>query len=161
MLETLMGVAAANRLAEKGRTISTGPRDRDLRLARTCYDHLAGAIAVGIADAMSGRGQLELSGEGCMLTPGGIGFLLDLDPDFPVNREQPRGRSGIYCLPCLDWSERRTHIGGSIGAALYRTMIGRHWVRPRAGTRAVEITRNGRMALEAHFGIGLLFATKQ
>jgi DNA-binding transcriptional ArsR family regulator len=153
MLETMMGVAATSRAASAGRQVITGPRDRALRQARTCYNHLAGSLAVAIADAMLERGQILLSAEGGALRPAGIEFLAALEVELGPASKRTRNDGSINCKPCLDWSERRMHIGGTIGTALYQTFVTRHWLRSTVGSRTVEITRAGEAGFRKHFGI--------
>ena len=152
MLETIMSVAAAPS-AGRPRKVVTGPRQAALRQARTCFDHLAGVLAVAIADRMIARGHVELAADGGRLTDAGTKFLADLDID-----PRPGGkRSGaVFCRPCLDWSERRPHIAGQVGAALCRACLDRGWVRRVEGSRALTISPAGRSALDQAFGVRLL-----
>ncbi|MEH3147743.1 MAG: helix-turn-helix transcriptional regulator [Methylobacterium frigidaeris] len=146
MMESVMAVAADRR--DGPRRLATGPRDRRLRHARTCYDHLAGHVAVAVADAMVARGQLDLAPDGGVLTPAGTEFLRGLGIDL----DRARGRR-VFCRPCLDWSERRPHIAGVLGAALLDGFMARDWLRRLDGTRAVEVTPPGRAAFARAFGI--------
>ncbi len=152
MLESIMSVAAAGVTARNGdRTVRVGPRDAALRHARTCYDHLAGQVAVAIADRMTERGQIELSPDGGGVTEAGLRFLRDLGIDL----DAARGRAGrrVFCRPCLDWSERRPHIAGALGAAFCETCFARGWMRRREGTRAVAVTPKGRAILGRAFDL--------
>ena len=152
MLETMMSVAATPS-ASRPRKVVTGPRQAALRLARTCFDHLAGVLAVAIADRMIARGHVELAADGGRLTDAGAKFLSDLDID-----PRPGGRrsGAVFCRPCLDWSERRPHIAGQVGAALCRACLDRDWVRRVEGSRALTISPAGRSALDQAFGCHLL-----
>ena len=152
MLETIMSVAATPS-ASRPRKVVTGPRQAALRQARTCFDHLAGVLAVAIADRMIARGHVELSADGGRLTDAGATFLADLDID-PRPRDNRSG--ALFCRPCLDWSERRPHIAGQVGAALCRACLDRDWVRRIEGSRALTISPAGRSALAQAFGAGLL-----
>ncbi len=125
----------------------TGPRDRVMRHARTCYDHLAGQLAVGIADSLVARGHIELSPDGAALTDSGTAFLRRL----AIPLEPAKGRR--FCRPCLDWSERRPHIAGAVGAALCRHCFERNWIRRVRDTRAVTVTPAGRIAFREAFGV--------
>lgn len=149
MLEGIMAVSAELRPAPAGRKLRVGPRDEALRRARTCYDHLAGEVAVAIADDMVARGRVEFSSDGGALTETGAGFLAEFGAALP-------GRSSrIFCRPCLDWSERRPHIAGAVGAAICQRCFDLGWVRRVAGTRALAITPPGARGLRETFGVRL------
>lgn len=141
VLEGLMALSAARRPPR------TGPRDAALREARTCYDHLAGRVAVGIADAMVARGQLHLAADGGALTDAGAALLARLGVAVPAAPGRP------FCRPCLDWSERRPHLAGALGAALCRRCLDLGWVRRVAGSRALTVTPRGRLGLREAFGL--------
>lgn len=145
-LEQMMALSGA--LAAPVRPIATGPRDRALRRARLCYDHLAGEIAVGIADSMVARGFVEFGPDGGAVSGEGRSFLAALGVEAGAARDGAR-----FCRPCLDWSERRAHIAGRIGRALYTGFVAQGWVRAPKTGRAVEITVAGARAFERHFGI--------
>ena len=150
LLESILSVTASRSAAAV-----VGPRDKALRRARTCYDHLAGQVAVAIADRMVERGQIELSGDGGVLTDRGTDFLrgLGVDLDAAMAAAYRRGGGRVFCRPCLDWSERRPHIAGAVGVALCQCCLARGWVRRSDGTRAVTITPAGQMALTEAFGL--------
>lgn len=152
LLETMMAQDADLRVAVPGKRIVTGPRDRALRRARTCYDHLAGEVAVGIADALIGRDELNFGHGGATVTAQGMSLLHALGVG---EGDMESGTHSTACRPCLDWSERRPHIGGPIGAGLYRRLIWHGWIRPIAGSRAVTITPKGVIELRRHFGLAL------
>ncbi|WP_010186310.1 ArsR/SmtB family transcription factor [Sphingomonas sp. PAMC 26605] len=120
MIEGMMAVAVTGstmrRVAPR-----TGPTDVAMRQARTCYDHLAGRLAVGIADQMIERGEIRFGVDGGELTGLGGRLLDDLGIDIPQAAGW-RGR-GAFCRPCRDWSERRPHIAGVVGRALLNHSI--------------------------------------
>ena len=149
MLEGIMAVAAIPS-GVSGARPRTGPRDHAMRRARTCYDHLAGQVAVSIADRMVEREHVELSPDGGVLTQSGAAFLrgigVDLDRAAALST-----RKRVFCRPCLDWSERRSHIAGTVGAALLATCFARGWMRRSDSSRAVTITPAGRKALDRAF----------
>ncbi len=156
MLESIMAVAADLGDAGGGRRTRpavVGPRDQALRRARTCYNHLAGQIAVAMADRMVERGQVDLSPDGGALTDDGAVFLrgLGVDLDAATARASRRGGGRVFCRPCLDWSERRPHIAGAVGAALCQTCLSKGWLRRLDGTRAVRVTPAGQIALGRAF----------
>ena len=146
MLESIVAVAALHGVPSTGpwsRTIVVGPRDTALRRARTCYDHLAGQIAVTMADQMAERGQIELSPDGGALTAEGTSFLRGLGMDLDAVSAGGARRSGgrLFCRPCLDWSERRPHTAGALGATLCTTCLTRRRIRRIDRTRAVVSRR--------------------
>ena len=117
MMESIMQVAAG--LDTNRPRLVVGPRDAALRAARTCYDHLAGRLGVALADALVDGGQVELASDGGLVTDAGIRFFsrigIDLDVLATCSGKRP---ARVLCRPCLDWSERRPHLAGTIGAAL-------------------------------------------
>ncbi len=146
MMESIMYVATD--AGPSTRTVRTGPRDTALRAARTCYDHLAGTLAVALADAMIERGLVEITDEAGLVTERGLAFIdaLGLD-DTSENRKR------VFCKPCLDWSERRPHLAGRLGSALRHHSFERGWVRRVGDSRALTITPKGQQAFREHFGI--------
>ena len=134
-------------IAAPPRRLATGPRDAAMRLARTCYDHLAGRLAVALAASMSAHGQIEIDGESCAVTAEGHAFLARLGIAPPT----PRHR--LFCRPCLDWSERRPHLAGALGAALCAHCFDHGWVRRREGGRALLVTPEGWRGFAESFGI--------
>jgi DNA-binding transcriptional ArsR family regulator len=147
MLESLMTVAAEGPARYQPRW-----RGGDaLRNARTCYDHLAGRLGVALADALMEREQIALSEDGGIVTPMGEEFFLDFGIDL---RERTRSRRP-FCKPCLDWSERRAHIAGAVGAALAARCFELGWIGRIRDTRAVFVTPQGERGFTATFGIAL------
>jgi DNA-binding transcriptional ArsR family regulator len=137
VLEALMSVSAAAPEAPL-----PGPRDLALRHARTCYDHLAGELAVRLADGWIANGWIGRAGDAWTLTTRGARGLEALDiepPDAALRRPALR--------PCLDWSERRPHIGGQLGASVLDALLARGWVRRRRGSRALLVSDEGERAL--------------
>jgi DNA-binding transcriptional ArsR family regulator len=146
MLETMSNVAAEMQ-PRHPRAAGT----ESLRLARTCYDHLAGRIGVMIADALQEQGHVRLSDDGGEVTDSGRAFFLRLGLDIDRVRHSRR----IFCKPCLDWTERRPHLAGSLGAALCRHCLDQGWVERMRDSRALTITPEGRKNLIECFGIEL------
>lgn len=122
-----------------------------LREARTCYDHLAGRLGVAIADAILQKRWLERQGAELALTDlGARGFgSLGIDVAALARRRRPLVRA------CLDWSERRPHLAGSLGAALADLAFARGWVERVGSTRAVRVTPVGRAELKRLLGLDL------
>lgn len=143
LLEGVMQLAAS-------RPLVVGPRDAALRTARTCYDHLAGWLGVAIADALVKAGAIELDDDAGLVTEAGLAFLRRAGL-----RGFPAGARPL-CRPCLDWSERRFHLAGKLGAALCRHALEQRWVRRLPDTRALEITTAGHVALRDVFAIPIL-----
>jgi DNA-binding transcriptional ArsR family regulator len=150
MLEGIMQIAAVE-LPKPARALATGPRDAAMRLARTCYDHLAGRLSVAIAEALVDRRAVEFEDDGGQLTRRGERFLETLGIVLPEAGARRSARP--LCRPCLDWSERRVHVAGRVGAALCSHSLEEGWVRRLAGTRALAVTPKGRQAFGRHFGV--------
>jgi DNA-binding transcriptional ArsR family regulator len=121
----------------------------DLAAARTCYDHLAGTLGVAVFDAMIGADLVSIA-DGVALTPAGRSWFSDLAG--PEVLRQTRSRPLVR--GCLDWTERRPHLGGALGAVLYRQLSDRGWVSSCRGSRAVRLTPAGQLALGDLLGIG-------
>lgn len=145
MLESIMAVAAEGPPRYQPRW-----RGGDaLRNARTCYDHLAGRLGVALADALVAHEHVALSEDGGVVTPTGEEFFQRFGVDF---RERTRSRRP-FCRPCLDWSERRPHLAGAVGAALAERCFELGWIGRIRDTRAVLVTPEGRRGLSETFGI--------
>ncbi len=153
MMESIMQVASRHG-PPRGR-LSIGTRDAALRAARVCFDHLAGELGVAIADALIDHGYVELGSDAGIVTAPGIKFLarVGIDVDTLAAR---RGRTGrVLCRPCLDWSARRPHLAGAVGAALCARSLDKDWVRRIEGSRAVVVTTKGQCVFREQFGARL------
>ena len=148
MLEGILAVAALQ-LPPRRRLPSR--IEEQLRMARTCYDHIAGRLGVGIADALTEEGHVVLAEDGGEVTATGSEFLAALGVDLATRK----GSARAYCRACLDWSERRPHIAGLLGAALCRRFLDLGWVERRRDTRALRITAAGRRGFAESFGFQL------
>jgi DNA-binding transcriptional ArsR family regulator len=146
LIETLAALAPAGSGAARPRSLSASSRRRALAQARTCYDHLAGTLGVAITDAMTDRGLLDWEG-GLRLTDSGAGWLADLGVTVPARTRRPLVRA------CLDWTERRPHLAGAVGAALCSHLSAQGWTRPVGTTRALTLTPAGRAALHEQLGL--------
>ena len=145
MVEAVMGLAAVGPPRHQPRSRI----DAELRAARTCYDHLAGRLGVGLADAMAARGLVVLEGDGGEVTTEGFGFLSQLGVDLATVPTTRRA----FCRPCLDWSERRPHLGGRIGAGLAGHCFEQGWIQRQRDGRAVTVTPVGGARIAEVFGL--------
>jgi DNA-binding transcriptional ArsR family regulator len=140
LLERMIGVAAG---ATQVR-LQTGPREPALRKARVCYDHLAGEIAVSMYDALLARNVLEYRGETLGVAPGGDVWL----GKFGIDTQQVRSQRSPVCRACMDWSERRNHLAGALGAAILLRILERGWARRERTSRLVTFRPHGERALQ-------------
>jgi hypothetical protein len=125
-----------------------------LRAARSCYDHMAGQLAVALHDHFVARAWLvpDASKEGAYeLTELGDKALTELGLDIDCSRALRRR----FAYACVDWSERRPHLGGALGAAVLDVAFKRKWLVRDLDSRALNITEVGRRELSARFGICL------
>ena len=122
----------------------TGPRDARLREARVCYNHLAGNMATRLFDSMIRRGHLEPAAEGLKLTEAGEAFFVS----FGVVVSDLAGKRRPLCRECLDWSERRSHLAGSLGRAVLARIEDLGWARRDQNSRAILFTESGRAAFD-------------
>jgi DNA-binding transcriptional ArsR family regulator len=130
------------------RTLRRATRAEAERAARTCYDHLAGALGVAVCDALVAVGAISPAGEhDYALGPAAEGTFnaIGVTPPAPTRR--------AYARRCLDWSERRPHLAGALGAAVADTLLAREWVTRVKGSRALLVTDAGRAGLRASLGV--------
>src|SRR5262249_1837477 len=125
--------------------------DEAMRTARTCYDHLAGILGVGVADPLTRGGCVGLSDDGGELTTAGSDFLTG----FGIDLQAAAQRKRIFCRPCLDWTERRLHLAGSVGAAIATRCFELGWIERVRHGRTVTITAAGRRGFADSFGLTL------
>ncbi|MGZ5877242.1 MAG: ArsR/SmtB family transcription factor [Bradyrhizobium sp.] len=151
MLEGIKAVAA---LETPARYQRRSAQDDALRFARTCYDHLAGQLGVEIADALTAKRYVILSEDGGAVTPAGARFLATFGAELNSKAAGKR----IFCRACLDWSERRYHIAGFVGAEIWRRTQELGWVTQQHGMRAVHVTPTGRCGFRDILGVKLDFA---
>lgn len=145
LLESLMGVAF--RLGATRARFS--PREPALRKARVCYDHLAGELGVLVLDSFEKRRFLRRTASGPELTAGGRKFCASLDIDLEAHAGQRRA----LCRLCLDWSVRRHHLAGVLGAALLAKCYGLGWARRARGSRVVQFSEAGERAFRNRFSL--------
>jgi DNA-binding transcriptional ArsR family regulator len=151
MLESIKAVAA---LETPARHQPRSAQDDALRFARTCYDHVAGRLGVAIADGLVGKRYLVLGDEAGELTAAGKRFLTG----FGAKLDSPSRR--VFCRACLDWSERRYHVAGLVGAEIWRCCLEKGWLRRHRSNRAVYVTSAGRRGFRDALGVKLDFAGK-
>jgi len=124
-----------------------------LRAARTCYDHIAGTLGVALHDRMVKLNWISdhaaPGSEARILTPPGEKAFRGLGIDI----EHVRSLRRRFLSPCLDWSERRAHLGGAIGAALLIVALKKKWVSPHLDSRALSVTAHGRREILQHFAL--------
>ena len=149
MLERLAGLAArAGHMR-----VRTGPKDPALRRARICYDHLAGDLGVQMLDSMRGQKLVRQKKQDIELTGEGARFMaeaLQIDSETLAHPRRP------VCKACLDWSERRHHLAGTLGAAMMARFTELKWAArdPAPGSRVVNFTRTGEKRFAALFPNG-------
>jgi DNA-binding transcriptional ArsR family regulator len=144
MLESIKVVAA---IEVPPRRQPRSASDDALRFARSCYDHLAGQTGVAVADALVAMGHIVLTDEGGEVTASGERFFSAFGIDL-----RPRTRR-IFCQPCLDWSERRYHLKGLVGARLLDRLLELGWLKRVSDSRALQLTASGRAGLSDIFQI--------
>jgi DNA-binding transcriptional ArsR family regulator len=135
LLESLMGVAFRTGAVR----LLSSPREPALRKARVCYDHLAGELGVLAYESLVRNEWLELSPQGLRPSAAGIGWFKGTGIDTDLVVQQRR----TFCRPCMDWSERRYHLAGSLGAALLSRVCTLGWARREQASRVVRFTANG------------------
>jgi DNA-binding transcriptional ArsR family regulator len=145
VLEKLMVLAGGERRRQRA---SSTPAH--LTIARTCYDHMAGRVAVSLHQRLTELRWLQTVAEdACDLSAKGIAGLVALGIDVEATRALRRH----FACACVDWSERRPHLGGALGAALLTLALQRRWVRQDLDSRALKVTEPGWRVLRAQFGI--------
>ncbi|MBN9599878.1 MAG: winged helix-turn-helix transcriptional regulator [Afipia sp.] len=143
-LEGLMGLAArAGHLR-----VRTGPKDPALRRARVCYDHLAGDLGVQMLESMLHRHLIEERDDTLSLTSQGRQAMARFGLDLALLEDSRRP----LCKTCLDWSARRSHLAGTLGAAILSRLFALKWARRETGSRIVSFTPRGEKQFAALFG---------
>jgi len=135
-----------------GTAVSTTPQY--LRAARTCYDHIAGTLGVRLHDRIVASGWLKDEAEcgtAYAITPAGAAAFATFGIDVAAVRSERRR----FAFACLDWSERRAHLGGALGAAVLDAALRRRWISREPGSRALSVTPSGRREMRKRFGLHL------
>ena len=141
LLESLMGVAFRTGAVR----VRPGPREPALRKARVCYDHLAGELAVRAFDTLVSLRVLAGAGPDLHVTPHGVAWFAD----FGAAPSPSAASRRATCRACLDWGERRHHLGGAYGAALLDRIFALRWAARAVGSRVVTFTPAGERAFRA------------
>jgi DNA-binding transcriptional ArsR family regulator len=145
LLESLMGVAYRTGAVR----VRSSPREPALRKARVCYDHLAGELGVLIFDSLKKRRLLMLVEDTPKLTRQGQRYCEEFGIDVQALARERRP----LCRACLDWSMRRYHLAGALGAAVLRRCLDLRWARRERASRVVSFSARGEKALREQFGI--------
>jgi DNA-binding transcriptional ArsR family regulator len=143
LLESLMGVAAQRKTTR----VRTGPREPALRRARVCYDHLAGDLGVGLFDAMRASKWIAVDGHDVTVPKAGRTAFAT----FGIDVAELETLRRPLCRTCLDWSVRRSHLAGTLGAAILDRVFELGWAKRTKGTRIVDFSTTGERAFAAHF----------
>ena len=125
--------------------------EEPLRRGRMCYDHLAGELGIGITDALVKTGILRKDADAFALTKRGADWF----GEFGIDVEAARALRRKFAATCLDWSERRDHLGGALGAALAERLVDLGWIARKRNSRAVTVTEAGRRRLAEEFRLDL------
>jgi DNA-binding transcriptional ArsR family regulator len=148
-LEAVMAIAIAGCRTPRSHVLSE--REQALRDARTCYDHFAGRLGVALTEAFIKRKLILLSKDGGRITPRGAKLL----SGFGINLSAMQQSKRPFCRSCLDWSEQRPHLAGSVAAAFTTRCFDLGWVRRLPDTRAVAITPAGAKGFAEQFGVSV------
>jgi DNA-binding transcriptional ArsR family regulator len=145
-METLMVVAPP------AQSLRQSPPGGDpIRAARFCYDHLAGRLGTRLTDALLAKGWVRLSKQAFAVTKAGEAEFRELGIDLTALARNRRK----FAYPCLDWSERRDHLGGALGAALAERLLAMEWIDRSRDSRVVTVTPAGQRGLAKRFGVKL------
>jgi len=125
--------------------------EQPIRIARFCYDHLAGRLGTRLTDSLTSRGLLTSADKLFVVTRKGESWFASFDIDLSRLRRSRRK----FAYRCLDWSERRDHLGGALGAAIAQRLLDLGWIEKNRRSRALSVTKLGRRALAKEFGVTL------
>jgi DNA-binding transcriptional ArsR family regulator len=150
VVEMLDGIAAVA-LENRPRYRPLSRQARKLGEARICYDHLAGRLSVDLADFFTAHEYIVLSDEAAEITPAGARFLTEFGIDVSALSSTRRH----FCRLCLDWTERRPHIAGAVGAALTKRCFDLGWIERMKHGGAVIVIASGQRGFWGTFGIGV------
>jgi len=145
MIDGIVAVA----LEKRPRYRPLSQQARALSAARICYDHLAGRLSVDLTDSFVARKYVVLDEEAAEITTAGTRFLTGFGIELPTLRSPRRH----FCRLCLDWTERRPHIAGAVGAAITKRCFDLGWMERMKSSHAVIVTPLGRRGFQETFGI--------
>ncbi|URJ37023.1 winged helix-turn-helix domain-containing protein [Paenibacillus polymyxa] len=145
VMESLLSIAPPVPI----KSLKQASENEAIRLARTCYDHVAGHLGVQIMSFFMQKGILSEDQDGLHITQQGEIFFAD----FQINLKNTRQKRRSFSHKCLDWSERRHHLAGALGSALLDRLFELHWVEHLPTTRAIRITAEGKRGFKEVFSI--------
>ena len=137
--------------AQMATSLRESNRGEKIRQARTCYDHLAGHLGVGLTESLQHQRLIQAADDSFQLTDRGATRLQELGVDIVALRRRRR----VFARPCLDWTERRPHLAGALGAGIAERLLELGWLTPIPGTRALRVTDTGHKGLREHLGVNL------
>ncbi|RAJ08623.1 DNA-binding transcriptional ArsR family regulator [Chitinophaga skermanii] len=141
--------ALANLIPQKKNKKPVTTIDTDIKYCRSCYDHLAGKVGVLLTENLVTKRVIELDDKAYQVTQKGIKFFSELGIDVATLKDKRR----LFAVPCLDWSERKYHLAGSLGAAMLAQLLELDWMRRKKDSRAIYITAKGSSELYNNFQI--------
>lgn len=144
-LEAMANLVPKSEIPSKNKTEKYPP----IKFCRTCYDHLAGKIGVALTDSLLEQNIIKENNNAFEISAEGKKWFAD----FGINLEEAQKQKRIFLKPCLDWSERRNHIAGSVGTLLFNKMKNEDWLRKTENSRAIIVTAKGEKELLKYFKI--------
>ena len=150
LLESLLQLASAR---PDQRWIAVGPADQAMRTARSCYDHVAGRLGVALSDHLIEQDAVRFDSDGGSAEVTGLAETALIKLGVPAGALAQSDNRRPPCRPCLDWSERRMHMAGRLGALICRHCLKNGWLLRTARTRALTITAPGAVALRHRLGL--------
>lgn len=145
ILESLLNITPPSQV----KSFKQASQAKAIKTARTCYDHFAGEFGVAFTDGLLERSLLVEGEKEFIVTPAGK----DLFFSFGINIDQLKNNKRSFSRKCLDWSERKFHLAGSLGHAFVEKFFELKWVEPLTGSRAVKVTEKGKNGIKEYFNI--------
>ncbi|MHA4810667.1 ArsR/SmtB family transcription factor [Flavitalea flava] len=143
-IEALANLIPGNKKKSNSEDAASG-----VKYCRTCYDHLAGKIGVSITEALLQKHIITETANNYLVSDSGVKWFLAMHIDIAILKEKKR----LFAKPCLDWSERRYHMAGALGASMLEKMLASDWIRKVKNSRAVIISSKGEKELYKSLGI--------